>query len=318
MHYRPLGATGISVSELCLGTMNWGWTTSFAAADRVMDAFLAGGGNFLDTADIYSNWVKGFKGGESETVIGKWMKARKNRRAIVLATKARGRMWDGPTGEGLNRAHLVKACEDSLRRLQTDTIDLWQFHWADDATPIEETLRAAQDLIAAGKVRYIGASNYSSGQLAEALATATALNLPKFVSLQPFYNLAGRDIEKDHVWIFRKYRVAVIPYSPLMGGFYSGKYRRHKPIPKSKRAEGLKWLFNDKGWKTIEALERMGRKRGKTVLQMALGWHLSHDWMTAPIIGANTPEQVRESLGAAGLRLDETEMKELDALTKPS
>ncbi len=316
MEYRPLGATGVKVSELCLGTMNWGWTASFAAGERVMDAFLAGGGNFIDSADIYSNWVKGFKGGESETVIGKWIKSRKNRRAIVLATKARGRMWSGPTGEGLNRAHLIQACDDSLKRLQTDYIDLYQMHWYDDATPIEETLRALGDLVKAGKIRYIGASNYSAGQLVEACAIAKALGLPQFVSLQPFYNLFGRDIEKDHVWVMQKYKVSCIPYSPLMGGFFSGKYRRNKPVPKSLRAGGLKWCMNEKGWSTIEALERMGRKRGKTVLQMALGWHLTHEWMTAPIIGANTPDQLKESMGAVGVKLTPDEMKELDTLTK--
>src|SRR5687767_609479 len=188
--------------------MNWGWTASFAAGERVMDAFLAAGGNFIDSADIYSNWVKGFKGGESETVIGRWMKTRKNRRKIVLATKARGRMWDGPTGEGLNRAHLIQACDDSLKRLQTDCIDLYQMHWYDDATPIEETLRALGDLVKAGKIRYIGASNYSAGQLVEACAISRALGLPQFVSLQPFYNLFGRDIEKDHVWVMQKYKVS--------------------------------------------------------------------------------------------------------------
>ncbi len=317
MEYRPLGATGLKVSELCLGTMQWGWTTSFAAADRVMDAFLAGGGNFLDTADIYSSWAKGFKGGESETVIGKWMKARKNRRQVILATKCRGKMWDGPAGEGLNRAHIIQACEDSLRRLQTDYIDLYQSHWEDEATPIEETMRAYSDLVKAGKIRYCGASNYGAAKLTEAILIARHAGLSPYVSLQPFYNLFGRDIEKEHVWVFRKFQVAVIPYSPLMGGFLSGKYRRNKPVPKSLRADGLKWLFNDRGWTVIEALEKMGRKRGKSVLQMALGWHLSHDWMTAPIIGANTPEQLKESLGAAGLKLSETEMKELDDLTKP-
>lgn len=316
MEYRPLGSTGIPVSELCLGTMNWRWTTSEANAERVMNAFLAAGGNFLDTADIYSEWAKNAWAGSSEEIIGRWMSRRKNRRSIVLATKARGRMWPGPTGEGLSRAHLVKACEDSLRRLKTDYIDLYQMHWYDDATPIEETLRALDELIRAGKIRYAGASNFSAAQLAEASAIARGSGLPGFVSLQPFYNLFGRDIEKDHVWVFRKYKIAVIPYSPLMGGFLSGKYRRNKPVPKTDRAGGLKWLMNDRGYKVIEALERMGRKRGKTVLQMALGWHLTHDWMTAPIIGANTPDQLKNSLGAVGLKLAEAEMKELDELTK--
>ena len=224
-------------------------------------------------------------------------------------------MWPGPTGEGLSRAHIVKACEDSLVRLQTDVIDLYQTHFPDDAVPIEETLRALADLVRAGKVRHLGCSNYPSGQLAEALVCARELGLPPFISIQPYYHPLARDIEKDHIWLCRKYGVGVIPYSPLAGGFFAGKYRRDQPVPKTVRASGLKWLMNDWGYTVIEALERMGRKRGKTVLQMSLGWHLSHDWLTAPIVGANTPDQLREAMGAAGLRLDETEMKELDGLT---
>jgi len=316
MEYRPLGLTGLKVSEICLGTMNWRWTTSEAMSYRVMDAFVEGGGTFLDSADIYSFWAKGCTGGSSETIIGKWMKRKRIRRDIVLATKVRGRMWPGPTGEGLSRVHIIRACEDSLRRLQTDHIDLYQTHFPDDTVPIDETLRALADLVRAGKVRYIGCSNYTSGQLAEAVVCSRSLGLPQYVSIQPWYNLFGRDFEKDHAWIVKKYGVGVIPYSPLMGGFLSGKYRRGKPVPRSLRAGGLKWLMNDRGWNVIDALERMGRARGKTVLQMALGWHLSHDWMTAPIIGANTPEQLNECLGAAGLRLDEEEMKTLDGLTK--
>jgi len=316
MEYRSLGLTGLKVSEICLGTMNWRWTTSEPMSYRVMDAFTAGGGNFLDSADIYSFWAKGCTVGSSETIIGKWMKRRKNRRDIVLSTKVRGRMWPGPTGEGLSRAHIVRACDDSLKRLQTDRIDLYQTHFPDDTVPIEETLRALGDLVKSGKVRYIGCSNYTPGQLAEAVVCARQLGIPQYVSIQPFYNLYARDFERDHAWLVKKYGVAVIPYSPLMGGFLSGKYRRGKPVPRSKRAGGLKWLLNDRGWNVIEALERMGRPRGKTVLQMALGWHLSHDWMTAPIVGANTPEQLSEALGAAGLRLNEAEMKELDGLTR--
>jgi aryl-alcohol dehydrogenase-like predicted oxidoreductase len=295
--------------------MNWRWTTSEAMSYRVMDAFVAGGGNFLDSADIYSFWAKGCTGGSSETIIGTWMNRRRNRRDIVLATKVRGRMWPGATGEGLSRAHIIKACEDSLKRLRTDWIDLYQTHFADDTVPVEETMGALADLVRSGKVRYVGCSNYTPGQLAEALVAARQLGLPQYHSIQPFYNLFARDFEKDHVWLVRKYGVAVIPYSPLMGGFLTGKYRRDRPSPRSLRAVGLKWLMNDRGYKVIEALERMGRPRGKTVLQMALGWHLTHDWMTAPIIGANTPEQLREGLGGAGLRLSEDEMKELDGLT---
>jgi aryl-alcohol dehydrogenase-like predicted oxidoreductase len=312
MEYRQLGPTGIAVSEICLGTMQFRWTTTERESCRVLDCFLDGGGSFIDTADIYSFWAKGCKGGESETIIGKWMARRGNRRQVVLATKARGRMWHGPTGEGLSRAHLIQACDDSLKRLRTDYIDLYQSHHSDDSVPIDETLRAFDDLIRAGKVRAIGCSNYTSGRFAEALAVSRAAGLPQYISIQPYYHPMARDFEKDHVWLVKKYNVSVIPYSPLAGGFFTGKYRRNRLQPKSERAGGLKWLMNDKGYGMIEALERMGRRRGKTVAQMAIGWHLSHDWMTAPIVGANTPKQMNELLGGAGVRLTPEEMKVLE------
>ncbi len=315
MEYRPLGNTGLQVSEIGLGTMQFRWTTSEAMSYRVLDAFVDGGGTLIDTADIYSYWAKGLKGGESETIIGKWMKKRRNRRQVILATKVCGRMWPGPTGERLTRAHILRAADDCLTRLATDYIDLLQSHAADSKTPIEETLSAYDRLIRAGKVRCIGASNYTSGQLAEALAVSRATGLPQYVSLQPYFHPMARDIEKDHVWLLRKYRVSVIPYSPLAGGFFSGKYRKDKPLPKSERAGGLKWLMTDQGWSVLDKLEEFGRKRGRTVLQMTLAWHLSHDWMTAPIVGANTPEQLSNSLGAAGLRLTPQELEAVDKLS---
>jgi len=315
MEYRPLGNTGIQVSEIALGTMQFRWTTSEENSYKVLDAFAEAGGTLVDTADIYSFWAKGLKGGESETIIGKWMKKRGNRRQVILATKVCGRMWPGPTGERLTRAHIKQAADDCLKRLQTDYIDLLWSHSADSLTPIEVTLSAYRDLISTGKVRAIGASNYSSGELAEALAVSAATGLPQYVALQPYYHPMARDIEKDYVWLLRKYKVSVTPYSPLAGGFFSGKYRKDKPVPKSERAGGLKWLMEDKGWAVLEKLEQFGRKRGRTVLQMALAWHLSHDWMTAPIVGANTVEQLQNSLGASGLRLTPEEMAEIDKLS---
>jgi len=315
MKYRLLGSSGLQVSELCLGTMQFLWTTNETNSYRVLDAFYDWGGNFIDTADCYSFWGEGLKGGEAETIIGKWMKKRKNRRQIVLATKTMVRMWPGATGEGLSRAHIVKSVEDSLRRLQTDSVDLLQSHWPDWDTPNEETLRVYDDLIRAGKVHSIGCSNYPASLLAEAMVLAKYGGFPQFVSIQPKYNLVERSFEKDHVWVVKKYNVGVIPYSPLQGGFLTGKYRRGKPLPKSGRAGGLKPLMTEKNWKLLDTLRKLGRRRGKTVLQMALGWHLSHDWMTAPIVGANTPAQLKESFGAVGLRLTGDEMSELDRVS---
>ncbi|MEK7476837.1 MAG: aldo/keto reductase [Candidatus Coatesbacteria bacterium] len=313
---RPLGTTGIQVSELALGTMQFTWTCSAAMGRRVLDAYWAAGGYFIDTADSYTTWQEGNSGGEAETIIGNWMKERKNRRQVVLATKCQMRVWPGTTGEGLSRVHVFSAIDASLQRLRTDYVDLLQCHWPDGITPVEETLRAFDDLIAAGKVRYVGCSNFSSGLFGEALALARWGRYPKLVSVQPRYHLLERDFEKDHAWLAKKYGVAVIPYSPLAGGFLTGKYRKGKPLPDSKRIEWQKHMLGDKLWNVVATLERLGRKRGKTVAQMALGWHLSHDWMTAPIVGANSPEQLKETLGAAGLKLTPDEMKALDEVSK--
>ncbi len=316
MPHRPLGSTGLSVSELCLGTMQFRWTASAADSFRMLDAFAAAGGNFIDTADVYTAWARGLRGGEAEGIIGQWMARKRNRREFIVATKVRGRMWEGPTGEGLSRPHIIAAAEDSLRRLKTDYIDLYQTHWYDEAVPIEATLDAFARLIRQGKVRHAGASNYTPGMLAEALATSRATGLPPFVSYQPRYNLLERTLETEHLWLIRKYGLAVVAYSPLMRGLLSGKYRAGRPVPKSARAASLGPLLNERAWKVVDKLEELGRRRGRSVAQMALGWLLSHDWVTSPIIGASNPAQLADNLGAAGLRLEETEMKELDTLTK--
>ncbi|MDW8325079.1 MAG: aldo/keto reductase [Anaerolineales bacterium] len=316
MEYRYLGQTGLQVSEICLGTMQFKWTTDEATSYAVLDAFFEAGGNFLDTADIYSRWAEGLHGGEAETIIGEWMKRRGNRRHIVLATKVRGRMWDGPNGEGLSRAHILQACEDSLRRLQTDYIDLYQTHWPDENTPIEETLRALDDLVRAGKVRYIGCSNYSGWELVEALLTARHAGLSAFVSVQPHWSLVEREkFERDVYPVVRKYGLGIIPYSPLGRGFLTGKYRRGRPLPESKRAAGVQKLMTDKNFALLDKLDEIGKSRGKTPAQIALGWLLTKPNMSAPIIGANTPAQLAESLGAVGLKLSAEEMQALDELT---
>jgi aryl-alcohol dehydrogenase-like predicted oxidoreductase len=317
MDYRQLGHTGLKVSEICLGTMQFRWTTDEATSVKVLDAFVEAGGNFIDTSDIYSSWAPGLKGGEAETVIGDWMRARGNRRGLVIATKVRGRMWPGPNGEGLSRAHIVQACEDSLRRLQLDAIDLYQTHWPDDATPIDETLRALDDLIRAGKVRYIGCSNIKGWQLVEALLVAREAGLAPYVSVQPHWSLAHRaEFEDDAYAVVRKYGLGVVPYSPLAAGFLTGKYRRGQALPDSRRAETVKRYLNERGFALIDRLEALGRERGKSISQMALGWILSMPNTTAPIIGANTPAQLAESLGAVGVRLSAEELAALDAVSR--
>ncbi|MBK9712916.1 MAG: aldo/keto reductase [Kouleothrix sp.] len=314
MQYRRLGRTGLSVSALCLGTMQFGWTADEPASFAVLDAFAAAGGTLVDSADVYSNWHPGNPGGVSEQIIGRWMRERGSRHEIVLATKARGRMWRGPAGEGLSRAHLIRACEDSLRRLQTDYIDLYQTHWFDAETPIEETLGALTDLVRAGKVRYIGCSNIPAWRLALALGASERLRLARYDSLQPHYNLAHRDeFERELQDLCADQGVGAIPYSPLAGGFLTGKYRRGEAAPESARAGGVqKRYFNERGWATVEALVAVAEEQGVPAAQIALAWLLARPAVVAPIVGANSPEQLADSLGAIDIHLSDEQIARLN------
>ena len=228
MQYRRMGRTGLKVSALCLGTMTFGWSADEAASFAIMDAAVDAGINFFDTADIYSYWIAGNRGGESETIIGNWLKNR-DRRQLVIATKVRGPMWEGVNGQGLSRAHIVQAVEDSLRRLQTDYIDLYQVHYPDDETPLDETLAALDDLVRSGKVRYLGASNYPAWLLMKALWTSDAHAWARFDCIQPHHSLLHRqEFERELQAACVDQGIGVIPYSPLAAGFLTGKYRRMK------------------------------------------------------------------------------------------
>jgi len=318
MNYRNLGRTGLRVSEICLGAMQWGWTANKEASFAVMDAFTEAGGNFIDTADIYSRWVENNPGGISEQIIGEWMKMRKNRRQVVLASKVRGRMWEGPNGEGLSRKHIMHAVEDSLKRLQTDFLDLYQIHWDDLETPIDETLRALDDLVRQGKVRYIGASNISAWRLMKSLCISDKHDLARYDSLQPHYNLAHRtEFESELRPLCESEHIGVIPYSPLAGGFLTGKYHLDSPPPDSARQEGIRnRYFNEYGWRVLAAVERIADERGILPLQVALAWLLNQQVITAPIIGANSVEQLMPSLGAVGVHLSEEEMAILEEASR--
>ncbi|MCW3054434.1 MAG: putative oxidoreductase [Chthonomonadales bacterium] len=314
-----MGRTGLQVAEICLGTMQFGWTADEPTSHAVLDTFCEAGGTFIDTADIYTSWVGDLSyGGKTEEYIGRWLEARGGRESIVLATKVRGRMWQGPNGEGLSRARIFRACEDSLRRLKTDYIDLYQCHWADLNTPIEETLTALNDLVRAGKVRYIGASNYPAWRLMEAIATSDKRSLARFDCYQPEYSLMERSLfEYEASPLCKHYQLGVIPYSPLAAGFLTGKYRKNGPRPESVRAGGVLDKYgNDRGYAVIDALEEIANAHGKTVAQTALAWQLSNPVITAPIIGANNPEQLQDLLGVVGYRLSTEEMKRLNDLTK--
>jgi len=315
MDYRLLGRTGMRVSEFCLGTMQFGWTADHPTSFAIMDAFVEAGGNFIDTADVYTMWVGDASyAGHTEEIIGEWLHRRKDRADLIIATKVRGRMHPGPNGEGLSRKRIVECCEASLRRMQTDYIDLYQCHWADTDTPIEETLRAFDDLIRAGKVRSIGASNYPAWRLMEALGMSAQQGLPRFQTYQPKYSLVERAaFEIEPMKVCRHYNVGVIPYSPLAAGFLTGKYRRDAKGPSSARAEEIQNAYtNEKGWAVIEALEQIGKAHNKTIAQTALAWLLTNPVVTAPIIGANSVDQLKETLRATGYRLTAEEMDQLN------
>lgn len=319
MQYRKLGRTGLKVSALCLGTMTFGWSADEKTSFAIMDAAVDAGINFFDTADVYSRWFEGNEGGESETIIGKWLKG-KPRREIIVATKVRNRMWDGPNGEGLSRAHIMAAVEDSLRRLQTDYIDLYQTHWPDYDTPLEETLYALDTLVQQGKVRYIGASNYPAWYLTKALWASDVNRISRFECLQPHYSLLHRDeFERELLALCRDQQLAVIPYSPLAAGFLTGKYTRDNHQPDSTRSGGglIQRFVNDEdAYLVLDEISRIAAAHCATIPQVALAWLLANDVITAPIIGARTVEQLQAALGAEEVRLSPDEVESLSRLSE--
>jgi aryl-alcohol dehydrogenase-like predicted oxidoreductase len=320
MEYRTLGRTGLKVSELCLGTMTFGWGADEPTSHAIMDRAFEAGINFLDTADVYSFWAENNDGGVSEAWVGNWLKG-KDRRQVVLATKVRGRMWDGPNGEGLSRAHIMAAVEDSLRRLGTGYIDLYQTHWPDEETPLEETLRALDDLVRQGKVRYVGCSNHPAWLLTKALWLSDVNGLARYDSLQPHYNLVHRDeFERELKPLCADQGLGVIPYSPLAGGFLTGKYRPDAGIPPGSRGqenERIRGYLTERNFALLDKMAEIGDGYGKTIAQVALAWQLSQPIITAPIVGARTVEQLEESLGAVGLRLTPEEMELLNKASAP-
>ena len=313
IQYRRLGRTGLKVSPLCLGSMNFGWTADDETSFAVMDAFAEAGGNFIDTADIYNRWVEGHIGGESEGVIGRWLQARGNRSQMIIATKVRGQMGPGPNDQGLSRRHIFDACDASLRRLQSDTIDLYQTHYFDADTPIDETLEALDRLVQQGKVRYVGCSNYPAWRLMEALWTSDKCGLARYNSIQPHYNLVNRaEFERELAEVCLANGIGIIPYSPLGGGFLTGKYSRDRDTD-SVRAEGVRQrYFNDAGWKVLDAVRAVAVELDTTPLAVSLAWLLAQPGMTAPIVGANTVEQLQGSLAALDVDLTAEQMETLN------
>ncbi len=317
MEYRNLGRCGLKVSVLCLGSMQFGWTADETTSHEVLTAAYEAGIQFIDTADIYSRWVEGNPGGVAERIIGNWLKKGVARREqVVIATKVRGPMGEAPNDQGLSRHRILLAVEASLRRLGTDYIDLYQLHWPDDDTPIEETLRALDDLVHQGKVRYVGCSNFPAWRLMQALWTADRRGLTAFASLQPHYNLIHRaEYERELEAVCLEYGLGVMPYSPLAGGFLSGKYKRGEPPPQGSRGESSgrikAYMEDSRSWAVLDALQQVARTHGATTSQVALAWLMQRKSVTSPIIGPRNLEQLRDNLGAVDLTLDPEERQRL-------
>ncbi len=319
MQYARLGRTGLKVSRICLGTMNFGWSADEATSFEIMDAAFDAGINFFDTADVYSRWVEGNPGGVSEEMIGRWVKARGRRRDVIIATKVRGPMWAGPNGQGLSRFHILQAVEDSLRRLQTDYIDLYQTHYPDDETPLEETLSALDALVKAGKVRYLGASNYPAWLLTKSLWVSDVHQFARFDSLQPHHSLLHRrEFEHEHAALCLDQGIGVIPYSPLAAGFLTGKYTRANREPDSVRASAglIKQLVNDEtAYAVMDEVNRIAADHSVPPAHVALAWQLARPEMTASIIGARTTNQLAELIGAVDLQLSGDEITALNTVS---
>jgi aryl-alcohol dehydrogenase-like predicted oxidoreductase len=311
---RKLGRTGLRVAALCLGGNTFGWTTDQKASEAVLDAYVEAGGNFIDTADVYARWAPGNVGGESETALGAWMADRGNRHAIVIATKVMGPMGPGPNDTGLSRLHILRGVDDSLRRLRTDYIDLYQAHWDDRDTPLDETLRAFDDLVSQGKVRYIGASNHQAWRLARALWESDKRGFVRYESLQPKYNLVIRDeYERELEALCLEQGIGVIPYSSLASGFLSGKYRRGGALPATARAANVqKTYMSDHGFAVLEAVEKVAAGAGATPAQVALSWLAHRPGITAPIASATSVPQLRELVAGVALQLDAEARAALD------
>ena len=303
MNRRKLGSSGLEISPLVFGGNVFGWTADEPSSFKLLDAFVAAGFNAIDTADVYSKWAPGHLGGESETILGKWLKRSGNRDKVIVATKVGMEM--GPEKKGLSRSYILRAAEDSLQRLQTDYIDLYQSHIDDADTAIEETLGAYADLIAQGKVRAIGASNFTADRFAAALEISKKTGLPRYESLQPNYNLYDRaDFEAELEPLCLKEGIGVINYYPLASGFLSGKYRSESDVEKRPRARMLKKYVNERGFKILQALDNVAEKYNATPVRVALAWLFARPSITAPIVSATSVEQLNDLVASVELKLD--------------
>ena len=311
MKKRKLGRSGLEVSPICFGGNVFGCTLDESTSFEILDAFVAAGGNFIDTADVYSTWVPGNQGGESETILGKWLKQRHNRDQVIIATKVGNDM--GPKGKGLSRKHILQAVEDSLDRLQTDYIDLYQSHSDDESTPLEETLETYAELCRQGKVRAIGASNYSAARLVQAWQISQQNEYPRYESLQPLYNLCERaEYERELEPLCLEHEIGVISYFSLASGFLSGKYRSEKDLSERSRAGSVKKYLNARNFRILEAVDEVAKMHNTTPTTISLAWLIARPSITAPIVSATKVEQLNEIIKAVELKLDPDSLQLLD------
>ncbi len=317
MQQRFLGGRGLKVSEFCLGAMTFGREASPSESHAILEAFVEAGGTFIDTADVYNQGI-------SEEIVGKWLKS-KRRQDFVIATKVRFPMGKAPNDVGLSRQHILDGVENSLRRLQTDYIDLYQVHCWDPNTPLKETLSTLNDVVRQGRVRYIGASNYLPHQLQLAIDTSKREGWEPFCSLQPLYNLLDRFIEWELVELCNREGLAILPWGPLRGGWLSGKYRREDKGPAAntrvKTAEDEKWYETwehygtERTWNILDKIQEIATARDKTIAQVALNWVKGQPGVTAPILGARNMQQFSDNLGAVGWELSQEEREQLNAVS---
>jgi len=315
MRQRFLGRSGLKVSELCLGAMTFGRETDVATSHRMLDTFVEAGGTFVDTADVYGQ-------GRSEEILGEWL-AQGPRERVVVATKVRFPMGEGPNDQGLSRGHIRRSVENSLRRLRTDHVDLYQVHAWDGGTALEETLSSLDRLVQEGKVRYLGASNYTGWQLQKAVDTSAAHGWEGFVSLQALYNLLDRELEWELVPVSRNEGLGILPWSPLRGGWLTGRYRREMAGPPAdtrldeaaRQGWGEAWevYANDRTWHLLDVLDEVAGQSGRTVAQVALAWLLGRPGVVAPILGARTMAHLEANLGSVGWELDPDQRAALDS-----
>lgn len=316
MEYRSLGRTGVKVSSLCLGCMMFGGKTTPADSAAIIDRALDAGINFLDTANVYSI-------GRSEEATGEALKRNGKRNEVVLATKVHGKMGPGPNDMNNTRRHIIEQCEASLRRLQTDWIDLYQLHRPQSDMPIDETLRAMDDLVRSGKVRYIGTSTFAAWQLLESLWVSKEYGLNRFVCEQPPYNLLDRRVERELLPMAQSYGIATIPWSPLAGGLLTGKYSRDSQPPEDSRYANIdanpmyRRRMNDAIWDVIEGLETIAKEKGVSLSQLSLAWVMQQPGVTSPIIGPRTMEQLEDNLKAVDVTITDDDRKAIDRVIRP-